>query len=142
VQQLALAWLRLSTLNDCQQTWSQAYTSMIVNDKLIKWINMYPKLKIGWFCLFVYSRLSNFQLSGGCHHYRWQGCKFRPMLALMAFSSEDSFSCHTYCDTGPRFIWSHPMDRHPRPTVGFEWRDQFQNEIINFTIKPFYTIFI
>jgi hypothetical protein len=26
----------------------------------------------------------------------------------------------TYCDTGPRFIWSHPKDRHPRPTVGFE----------------------
>jgi hypothetical protein len=21
-----------------------------------------------------------FQLSGGCHHYQWQGCKFRPML--------------------------------------------------------------
>jgi hypothetical protein len=24
-------------------------------------------------------------------------------LALMAFSSEVSFACHTYCDTGPRF---------------------------------------
>jgi hypothetical protein len=22
-----------------------------------------------------------FQLSGGCHHYRWQGCKFRLMLS-------------------------------------------------------------
>ena len=29
-------------------------------------------------------------------------------------------SCHTYCDTGPRFIRSHPKDRHLRPTVGFE----------------------
>jgi hypothetical protein len=41
-------------------------------------------------------------------------------LALMAFSSEGSFSCHTYCDTGPRFIRSHLKDRHSRPTVGFE----------------------
>jgi hypothetical protein len=43
-----------------------------------------------------------------------------PCLALLAFSSEGSFSCHTYCDTGPRFIRSHLKDRHPRPTVGFE----------------------
>jgi hypothetical protein len=35
-------------------------------------------------CLFTATR-ANFQLSGGCHHYRWQGCKFRPMLALRAF---------------------------------------------------------
>jgi hypothetical protein len=31
------------------------------------------------FCLFIAARLI-FQLSGGCHHYRWQGCKFWPML--------------------------------------------------------------
>jgi hypothetical protein len=43
-------------------------------------------------------------------------CKFRPML----FRSEGSFSCDTYCDTGPRFIRSHPKDRHPRPTVGLK----------------------
>jgi hypothetical protein len=71
-------------------------------------------------CLFVYSRLSNFQLSGGCHHYRWRGYNLDLWLALMVFSSEGSFSCHTYCDTGPRFIRSHSKDRHPRPTVGFE----------------------
>jgi hypothetical protein len=35
-------------------------------------------------------------------------------------SREGSLSCHTYCDTGPRFIPSHPKDRHPCPTVGFE----------------------
>jgi hypothetical protein len=29
--------------------------------------------------LFVATR-AIFQLSGGCHHCRWQGCKFRPML--------------------------------------------------------------
>ena len=26
-----------------------------------------------------------FQLSGGCHHYRWQGRKFRPMLSTHDF---------------------------------------------------------
>jgi hypothetical protein len=31
-------------------------------------------------------------------------------LALTAFSSEDSFTCHTYCDTGPPFIRSYPKD--------------------------------
>jgi hypothetical protein len=31
-------------------------------------------------CLFI-APLAIFQLSGGCHHYRWQGCKFRPMLS-------------------------------------------------------------
>jgi hypothetical protein len=25
-------------------------------------------------------------------------------LALMTFSSEDSFTCHTYCNTGPPFL--------------------------------------
>jgi hypothetical protein len=30
-------------------------------------------------CLFIATR-TIFQLSGSCHHYRWQGCKFRPML--------------------------------------------------------------
>jgi hypothetical protein len=26
-----------------------------------------------------------FQLSGGCHHYLWQGCKFRPRLSTHGF---------------------------------------------------------
>jgi hypothetical protein len=30
-------------------------------------------------CLFIIA-WAIFQLSGGCHHYRWQGCKFRHML--------------------------------------------------------------
>jgi hypothetical protein len=32
-------------------------------------------------CLFI-AAWAIFQLSGGCHHYRWQGCKFRPMLGV------------------------------------------------------------
>jgi hypothetical protein len=31
-------------------------------------------------------------------------------LALTAFSSEGSFTCHTYCDTGPPFLRSYPKD--------------------------------
>jgi hypothetical protein len=31
-------------------------------------------------------------------------------LALTAFSSEGSFTCYTYCDTGPPFLRSYPKD--------------------------------
>jgi hypothetical protein len=31
-------------------------------------------------------------------------------LALTAFSIEASFTCHTYCDTGPPFLRSYPKD--------------------------------
>jgi hypothetical protein len=31
-------------------------------------------------------------------------------LALTAFSSESSFTCHTYSDTGPPFLSSYPKD--------------------------------
>jgi hypothetical protein len=34
-------------------------------------------------------------------------------LALMAFSSEGSFTCHTYCNIGPQFIWSYPKKLVP-----------------------------
>jgi hypothetical protein len=57
------------------------------------------------FVLFWVAR-AIFQLSGDCHHCRRQGCKFR----LNAFSSEGSFTCHTYCDTGPPFLRSCPKD--------------------------------
>jgi hypothetical protein len=31
-------------------------------------------------------------------------------FALTAFSSEGSFTCHTYCDTGPLFLRFYPKD--------------------------------
>jgi hypothetical protein len=34
--------------------------------------------------LFIAAR-AIFQLSGDCHHYRWQGCKFRPVLSTHGF---------------------------------------------------------
>ena len=33
-------------------------------------------------------------------------------LGLCPLSREGSLSCHTCCDTGPRFFRSHPKDRH------------------------------
>jgi hypothetical protein len=38
----------------------------------------------GGVCLFWVAR-AIFQLSRDCHHYRWQGCKFRPMLSTYGF---------------------------------------------------------
>jgi hypothetical protein len=68
--------------------------------------------------LFVLRPVENISLIWGRHHWRWRAANLDLCLALTAFSSEGSFSCNTYCDTGPRFIRSHPKDRHQRPTVG------------------------
>jgi hypothetical protein len=73
---------------------------------LDKGVNMF----VLFVCLFWVAR-AIFQLSGDCHHCRRQGCKFRAIcLALTAFSSEGSFTYHTYCDTGPSFLRSYPKD--------------------------------
>jgi hypothetical protein len=42
-------------------------------------VNEWIKYVCLFVCLFIATR-AIFQLSGGCHHCRWQGCKFRPML--------------------------------------------------------------
>jgi hypothetical protein len=60
-------------------------------------------------CLFGGPR-AIFQLSGGCHHCRCQSCNLDLCLALTAFSSEGSFTCHTYCNTGSPFLRSCPKD--------------------------------
>jgi hypothetical protein len=72
-------------------------------------------------CLLVYSRTSNFSAIWRLSPLPVTG------LQILAYarhsgplSREGSLSCHTYCDTGPPFIRSHPKDRHPCPTVGFE----------------------
>jgi hypothetical protein len=73
-------------------------------------------------CLFVLfiAAWAIYQLSGGCHHYRWQGCKFFSMLGAQGlWAGRDLYRANTYCDMGPRFSLSHSKDRHPRPTVGF-----------------------
>jgi hypothetical protein len=64
------------------------------------------------FCLFVLFCVARaiFQLSGDCHHYRWRAANLDLCLALTAFSSEGSFTCLTYCDTGHPFLRSYPKD--------------------------------
>ena len=42
------------------------------------------------FVLFI-AAWAIFQLSGGCHHYRWQGCKFRPMLGTQGLWAGRAF---------------------------------------------------
>jgi hypothetical protein len=72
-------------------------------------------------CLFVYSRLSNFSAIR----------RLSPLpvtvLQIQTYASHSwllgvrvLFRANTDCDTGPRFIRSHPKDRHPHHTVGFE----------------------
>jgi hypothetical protein len=39
-----------------------------------------------------------------------KAANFDLCLELTAFSSEGSFTCHTYCDTGPPFLRSYPKD--------------------------------
>jgi hypothetical protein len=83
------------------------------SDDIIVCINMHTVLfHICLFVCFFWVAWAIFQLSSDCHHYQRQGCKFRlnRCLVLTAFSSEDSFTRHTYCDTGPPFLRSYPKD--------------------------------
>jgi hypothetical protein len=65
--------------------------------------------RTSWFvCLFI-AAWAIFQLSGSCHYYRGQGCKFRPMLSTHGFSSESAFFVPHLLQ--PRFIRSYPKDR-------------------------------
>jgi hypothetical protein len=68
----------LSILCAC---WDSLYANQISN------IERREKTKIQKICLFVclfvclfWVARAIFQLSGDCHHCRWQGCKFRPTL--------------------------------------------------------------
>jgi hypothetical protein len=58
-------------------------------------------------CLFVYSRTSNLSAIWRLSPLPVTG------LQILAYARrrEGSLSCHTYCDTGPRFIRSRPKNR-------------------------------
>jgi hypothetical protein len=67
---------------------------------------------IDMFCLFIYfesheqffSYLATDTIAGD------RAANLDLCLALPAFSSEGSFTCHTHCDTGPPFLRSYPKD--------------------------------
>ena len=62
--------------------------------------------------LWFYVPLKNFSLIWRRHHCRWRAAKFRPMLGAQGlWEGRGSLSCHTCCDTGPRFFQFHPKDR-------------------------------
>jgi hypothetical protein len=63
--------------------------------------------------LLFYVPRKNFSLIWRRHHCRWrlQNLGSRPLSSL-----EGSLSCHTCCDTGPRFFRSHPKD-HPNQSL-------------------------
>jgi hypothetical protein len=58
------------------------------------------------FCLFVWvffciAARAVFHLNVGCHHYRWQCCRFRHMLSILSFSRNDSSTIYTASSDGP-----------------------------------------
>ena len=73
------------------------------------------------FVCFVYSRLSNFSAIRRLSPLPVTGLQIQAYARRSEpLSREGSLSCHTCCDTGPRFIRSHPKDRNLRPKVEFE----------------------
>jgi hypothetical protein len=61
--------------------------------------------------MYVSSRTSNFSAIWQLSPLLVTGLQILDLcLALAAFSSEGSFMCHTYCDTGPPFLRSYPKD--------------------------------
>ena len=65
-----------------------------------------------WLFIFLKSHSKTFHLLWSRHHWRWSAVKFSPLLgAYRPLSRDGSLSCHTYCDTGPRFLRSHPKHR-------------------------------
>jgi hypothetical protein len=69
--------------------------------------------------------LKNVSLVWRRHHYRWRAAKFSSARCSGPLSREGSLSCHTCCDTGPRFFRLHPKDRpiqSPLTTYKGVWR--------------------
>jgi hypothetical protein len=69
--------------------------------------------------LLFYVTLKNFSLIWRRNHYRRRAAKFRPMLGVQGLS----LSCHTCCDTEPRFSRSQAKDlQSPFTTQKGMWR--------------------
>jgi hypothetical protein len=94
-----------------QEVWPM--TSRVLSAILgVKWILWIQKLSLSNVCLFgcfvsheqFFSYLATVTITGD------GAANLDLCLALTAFSSEGSFTCHTYCDTGPPFLRSYPKD--------------------------------
>jgi hypothetical protein len=76
------------------------------------WLNVSPSLSLVshlFVCLFGVAQ-AIFQLSATVTITGDRAANFDLCVAVTAFSSEGSFTCHTYCDTGPLFLRSYPKD--------------------------------
>jgi hypothetical protein len=77
-----------------------------------QWQNISTSASMGKVCLFIcfesheqfFSYLASVTIAGD------RAANLDLCLALPAFSSEGSFTCHTYCDMGPPFLRSYPKD--------------------------------
>jgi hypothetical protein len=67
----------------------------------------------GRFFVFVFETLEqffNYLVTISITGERAANLDLKVCLALTSFSSEGSFTCHTYCDTGPPFLRPYPKD--------------------------------
>jgi hypothetical protein len=79
-------------------------------DKSFKWV------PTGSFVCLFYSPEQFFSYLAAVNITGDRAANLNLCLALMALSSKGSFSCHTFCDTGPRFVRYHRGTGTPRPS--------------------------
>jgi hypothetical protein len=99
--------------------------------RIMKLVNVYhvrQRLGERFVCLFFYSHKSISSAIWWLSSLPVTGLQIKACARCSGpLRREWSLLYHTYCDTGPRFIQSHPKDRHPCPTVGFgPWRKDHQ----------------
>ena len=102
-------------------------------------------MKIYWHqtCLFVYSHTSNFSA------ILWLSPLPVTGLQIVAYAGHSgpvskvgSLLCHTYCDTEPWFIRSHPKDRHPQWDSNPRCKDHSINFVPNYNMKLYVHAYI
>ena len=115
-----------------QIRWSHAYLKncgLNLADAIQFKAEFNPIPNIRKFAFFVYSRISYLVAVTNTGH--------RASNLDLCFNSEGFITCHTYCDTGSRFMRSHPKDLHPRPTMRFEFESSEISElcVINMSVS-------
>jgi hypothetical protein len=61
-----------------------------------------------WMTIYCFISRSVLPVSSKRPPYLIASYKLQGGHLIGSFSREGSLSCHTCCDTGPRFFWSHP----------------------------------
>jgi hypothetical protein len=109
-----LTWSRQTDHGECDrlQTTGAAYSSQAHNpipgiprDTL--WFVIFPRRYL-FVCFALHEQFFSYLASVTITGDRTANLDL--CLALTVFSIEGSFTCHTYCDTGPLFLRSYPKD--------------------------------